>query len=187
MTRYEAGRLYLRELTANDVSDAYVAWMNDAETNRFMETRFSVHTREDVAAFVAAKQASQTEHLFGVFETAGGRHVGNLKVGPIDHTHGVADISYLLGEPDARGKGYGAEAVAIGVHIGFAVFGMAKLAAGAYASNLASIRVLEKNGFVVEGRRRAQVAFEGGRADVVILGLLREEWRRSTAVRAGTG
>jgi len=168
-------RLSLRPLTVADVSDAYVAWMNDAVTNRFMETRWRAHTRADVEAFVADKQGSDREHLFGIFLKPDGRHIGNLKIGPIDPNHGRGELSYFIGDEQARGQGYASEAVGLGVRIGFEQLGLAKLTAGIYAGNAESGRVLAKNGFAAEGRRPSHFAFEGGRDDMVEYGLVRPE------------
>lgn len=169
-------RIGLRPLTVADVSDAYVGWMNDAVTNRFMETRWRAHARADVEAFVAEKAASRTEHLFGIFLNADdgseGRHIGNLKIGPIDHNHGRGELSYFIGDEAARGQGFASEAVALGVRIGFAQLGLHKLTAGIYARNGESGRVLSKNGFKAEGRRPSHFAFEGGRDDMVEYGLI---------------
>ena len=176
-------RVTLRPLTVADVSDAYVGWMNDATTNRYMETRWRTHSREDVEAFVADKERSATEHLFGIFLNAGGRHIGNLKVGPIDANHGRGELSYFIGDPGARGQGYASEAVALGVRIGFEQLGLAKLTAGIYARNAESGRVLAKNGFAAEGRRPSHFAFEGGRDDMVEYGLV----SRGAEIRADPG
>lgn len=165
-------RVTLRPLTVADVTDSYVGWMNDTVTNRFMETRWRAHTRADVEAFVAEKQALDREHLFGIFLNEGGRHIGNLKIGPIDPHHGRGDLSYFIGDPDARGQGLASEAVGLGVRIGFEQLGLHKLTAGIYARNGESGRVLNKNGFVAEGRRPSHFAFEGGRDDMVEYGLV---------------
>jgi RimJ/RimL family protein N-acetyltransferase len=173
--------VYLRLLTLDDVSDAYVAWMNDPWTNRFMETRWRAHAREDVAAFVDEKLASPVEHLFGIFVAADDRHVGNLKVGPVDERHRRADVSYFLGDAAARGRGLAADAVAQGVRFAFEGLGLEKLSAGVYAENAASARVLEKCGFVREGVRREHVVFEGRRSDTYEYGLTRADWAAAQA------
>ena len=173
MKGLRGARVELRRLTVADVTDAYVGWMNDAVTNRYMETRWRAHSRADVEAFVADKAASASEHLFAIVELETGRHVGNLKIGPIDSNHARGDLSYFLGEAWARGKGLASEAVALGVRIGFEQLGLVKLTAGIYAENAGSGRVLEKNGFQVEGRRPAHFAFEGGRSDMIEYGLVR--------------
>lgn len=168
----EGERVVLRPLTVADVSEAYVGWMNDAVTNRYMETRWRSHSRADVEAFVAEKAASEAEHLFGIFRVDNGRHIGNIKIGPIDIRHGRADLSYFIGDARSRGQGLASEAVGLGVRIGFEQLGLHKLTAGIYAANAESGRVLNKNGFAAEGRRPSHFAFEGGRDDMVEYGLI---------------
>lgn len=46
-----------------------------------------------------------------------------------------------------------------------------------WASNKAAIRLYEKNGFIVEGTKRRARLLDGVEDDMVIMGLLREEWR----------
>ena len=171
MSRIDGERLFLRKLTVADVSDAYVGWMNDPETNRFLETRWTSHNRAAVEAFVADKQASTTEHLYGIFLTDG-RHIGNLKIGPVEPRHGRAPLSYFIGAKDVAGQGLATEAVKLGVRLAFERHGVRKLTAGAYDGNLASARVLEKAGFIKEGHLRGHFDFEGGRADMLEYGLL---------------
>lgn len=166
-------RVSLRPLTVADVTDAYVGWMNDPVTNRYMETRWRSHGRAEVEAFVAEKAMSTAERLFGIFRNADGAHIGNLKIGPVDPNHGRGDLSYFIGDAGARGQGLATEAVGLGVRIGFEQLGLLKLTAGIYDQNVESGRVLEKNGFQVEGRRPGHFAFEGGRTGMVEYGLLR--------------
>lgn len=177
MTRYIGPRIHLRRLTVADVTDAYVGWINDPVTRRYLETRFRTHSRADVEAFVAARETAELEPLFGLFLNDGDVHVGNLKIGPIDPHHRTGPLSYLLGEPSARGRGLATEAVMIGVEIAFRHLGVIKLTAGTYAGNAASARVLSKAGFRTEGRRAEYFAFEGGRADLIEYGLLAHEHR----------
>lgn len=172
MSRIDGERLFLRELTVADVSDAYVAWLNDPEINRFLETRWTRQDRAAVETFVADKVKSASEHLYGIFLKGGERHIGNLKIGPADPRHLRAPISYFLGAKDLSGRGLATEAVRLGARLAFERHGLLKLTAGAYEGNRASVRVLEKAGFVMEGRLRSHVAFEGGRADVLEFGLL---------------
>lgn len=163
--------MILRRLTPADVTDRYVAWLNDPEVNRFLETRWSVQSLETVERYVATKAASETEHLFGIF-LDGPRHIGNIKIGPINRNHLTADVSYFLGERSVWGRGYGTEAVSAACRMAFANFGLKKLSAGVYASNIASITVLQRNGFQLEGVRVAHSVLDGRRVDLHEFGLL---------------
>jgi RimJ/RimL family protein N-acetyltransferase len=52
-----------------------------------------------------------------------------------------------------------------------------RLSLGVFAYNPRARRAYEKAGFVVEGRERGAILRDGQRADVIIMGILREEWR----------
>ena len=98
------------------------------------------------------------------------RHIGNIKIGPVDWHHRVGDIGLLIGEADCWGQGYASEAISALAAYAFANLGLEKLTAGAYAPNVGCIRAFERAGFKREGIRRSQCQFENNRVDVVLLG-----------------
>lgn len=169
-------RLGLARLNVSDVEPHYLRWMNDPETVRFTEARHANYSIGDLRAYVEKMNASNRELLFGIFELAGNRHVGNIKVGPIHPFHATASLGLIIGEKDCWGRGYATEAIRLAVSYAFMALGVAKITAGIIAGHLASQRAFEKAGFRVEGVRRKQNLFEGERRDEILLGLLREEW-----------
>lgn len=164
-------RLKLRRLVSADVTDTYVGWLNDPEICRFLETRHFPQDEESVREFVRAKAASDNEFLFGIFLLEGNRHIGNIKIGPINRYHNLADVSLLIGERDCWGKGYATEAIVAVTRHAFDVLGIAKLSAGMYAQNEGSRCAFIKAGYVQEGLRRRHYELEGGqRSDIVEFG-----------------
>ena len=88
-----------------------------------------------------------------------------------------AELGYWLGA-DAWGHGYATEAAGALVDFGFAEMGLARIYAHVLAGNAASCRVLEKLGMVHEGIRRRHVRKGKTLHDVVLYGMLRDEWDR---------
>jgi len=172
-------RLELRLLEPEDVGEAYVRWLNDPETVRFTEARHRAHTLESIRAYVAACAARGDDHLLGIFEMAGGRHVGNIKIGPVNPHHKCASVGLVIGEKARWGRGYATEAIALASRYAFTSLGLHKLTAGVIEGNEGSRRAFEKNGFMVEGVRRAQNFGDGRWRDEVLLGLLAEEWEHA--------
>lgn len=166
-------RLTLRELDIGDVTGAYRDWLADPEINQFLETRFAEQTMESILEFVAEKSVSETEFLFGIF--ASGQHIGNIKIGPINPRHRVADVSYFIGERSAWGKGFATEAIGRVSRYGFEDLGLNKLSAGCYAPNIGSARALEKVGYKLEGVRRSHYFLNGAPVDLLDYGLLRTD------------
>jgi RimJ/RimL family protein N-acetyltransferase len=170
--RWTDGRIRLFPLTPESVTDAYVGWLADPEINRFLESRFSEQDRASVEAFVSGVNASPKDVVFGIHDVELGRHVGNIKLGPIDHNHGAGEIGIMIGDRAAWGRGVGTAAIAILVSIAREELGLRKLTAGCYVSNVGSRKAFEKAGFSVEGVRLAQCLIDGEPEDVILLGRL---------------
>ena len=45
-------RLIIRSLSLDDISDKYIAWLNDHEVNKYLETRFKVQDYNSCSEFV---------------------------------------------------------------------------------------------------------------------------------------
>ncbi len=170
-------RMYLREVREEDVGETYYAWMNDKEINQYMETRYFPQGLETLRAYVRTHSQKPDEPWFAICLQKGDRHIGNIKIGPINFYHRTADVSYFIGEKDCWGKGFATEAIGLVVRFAFEVLGLCKLNAGTYAGNVGSQKALEKNGFVREGVLKKQVLLIGGqREDAFRFGLLREAY-----------
>ncbi len=170
--QFQSERLILRELEASDCSADYVGWLADPEINRFLETRFSPQNEASVIAFIEGVRSRSDEFLFGMFLREGGRHIGNIKVGPIKPHHRLADVSLLVGARDCWGRGYAAEAIAAVSRYAFEELGVLKLSASMYAPNRGSEQAFLKVGYKDEGLRRQHYELDGDRCDLIELGLL---------------
>lgn len=169
-------RLVLRTMSAADASDAYLAWMRDAEVNRFLESRFSVPERtQDLVGFIESVNASPDSLLLGIFLREDGRHIGNIKIGPVVTRHARSEIGYLIGDRAAWGKGYATEAIREICRYGFENLGLAKITAGVYETNKGSAKALLNAGFVHEATIPSHVVCEGRRIASVMYGLDRHD------------
>jgi RimJ/RimL family protein N-acetyltransferase len=86
----------------------------------------------------------------------------------------TAELGYWLGEP-FWGRGIMTEAVEILTRSAFGVFNLERIYAVPFANNPASARVLEKAGFVFEGRLRASVFKDNQRLDSLLYARVRED------------
>jgi len=88
-----------------------------------------------------------------------------------------AELGYWLAQP-AWGHGFATEAARAMIDFGFSGLGLARIYAQVLADNRASLRVLDKLGMVNEGVKRQHVHKARRLHDVVLYGLLRDEWSR---------
>ena len=88
-----------------------------------------------------------------------------------------AELGYWLAAP-AWGHGFATEAAQAAVDFGFRDLGLARIYAQVLAGNRGSLAVLDKLGMVNEGVKRQHVNKARRLHDVVLYGLLRDEWSR---------
>jgi len=172
-------RLVLRDITVADISPAYIAWLNDPETVKYLEIRFRRQPPDIVRKYIEDRlKDTINSHHFGIYDQNGQRLVGTVTLPRINRRHGYADISFVIGHPEASGKGYASEAVHGICYYAFFHMGLTKLWGGYYEGHEASARVFAKNGFSVEGcLRKKLLSYDGRRVDHILVGLLAEEFK----------
>jgi ribosomal-protein-alanine N-acetyltransferase len=170
-------RIYLRPLTLDDASEAYVAWLNNKAVNQYLvDVSRSKHDLNSVRDFITHINSKDDEFMFGIFLIDSNQHIGNIKIGPVRSYHLVADIGFLIGEQSQWGKGYGVEAIKLASDYAFNILKLNKLSAGLYASNVACARALEKAGFQKEGVRIKHYLLNGVPEDIIEYGACHDTW-----------
>jgi ribosomal-protein-alanine N-acetyltransferase len=92
----------------------------------------------------------------------------------------MVNLGYWMGEPYA-GLGIMSEAVSAIVPFCFETLGLHRIQAAFVPGNMASRRVLEKNGFYEEGFAENYLQIDGRWADHVLFALTRERYEKSRA------
>ena len=104
---------------------------------------------------------------------ADGQIVGSISVERIaDKSHAVGSIGYMILTP-FWSQGIGTEAVRQICGIAFRELALERIIGEVFPENLASARVLEKNGFLLEETRAGAVVKGGKAMDVKVYGLPR--------------
>lgn len=160
--RWSTERIELFVLRPEHVGPGYVGWLVDREVNRFLESRFATHTEQSTRSFVQGCLDDPKALFLGIrSKVLGSRHVGNIKLAPIDARHGLAEIGILIGERSAWGRGIASDAIAALAEIALEQFSLRKLTAGCYASNVGSQKAFQRAGFEFEGERRKHFILDG--------------------------
>lgn len=167
---HESERLKLETLTPQNMSDEYVSWLQDPEIIQYLEVRHAQQTQETVTSFVQDMLESENNLMLGIFTKTDNKHIGNIKIGPINWRYGRADIGIIIGDKNAWGKGYATETIQSICDIAFKTLELTRLQAGAYASNAGSLKAFKKAGFKQEGILKAYWKLENNPEDQVLLG-----------------
>lgn len=95
-------------------------------------------------------------------------------IGYIHRENDCAEVGFLFA-PEAQGQGYGYESLRALCDFAFEQGGIRRLTATVTAGNIASRRLLEKAGFVLEGELRESFWLSGGWHNDWVFGLLKHE------------
>lgn len=150
----------LKLLEVDDVSSAYVTWMNDYDVVKYTESRFTLHSFNSICNYVKNCNEKGDCFLFGIFDKEN-THIGNIKLDNIHAYYRKADIGIIIGEKKYWGKGIATQAIMLLSEYAFAQLNLNKVYAGIYEHNVASQKAFLKAGFTEMYRERDSVWYEG--------------------------
>jgi len=175
-TKLSGKRVLLRNFQLSDAA----AVQKLAGNRAVADNRMSIpHPYEDGMAeqwisTLAPKISRGELASFAVTKLSSGELIGAISL-RIDRESNRAALSYWIGEP-YWGVGYCTEAASIIVKYGFDILQLNRIYATHLLRNSASGRVLQKIGMCLEGKQRQHRVKCGKYEDLVLYGLLREEW-----------
>jgi diamine N-acetyltransferase len=107
------------------------------------------------------------------------KKIGTIGLSNIDYRNQKAEYGVLIGELDEQGKGYAKEASDILIDYGFYELNLQKIYLKVFHDNKAAIRLYKKLQFKEEGLLRKEIYKNGLFKDVLVMSILREEWKES--------
>jgi len=180
----ETPRLILREFVDGDWP-AVLAYQSDRRYLSFYAwtARTGIEVRDFVAAFVASQTAEpRITYQLAITLRDGGRLVGNCGVRLGHPGARIGDLGYEL-SPEYWGRGYATEAARAMAGFAFEGLGLHRVWAECVPENVASRQVMVKLGMRPEGHLRQTQWYKGRWWDMLVYGILEEEWAgRASAV-----
>lgn len=123
----------------------------------------SPYTRKDAERFIAMATGDH-QHLFFAIEVDGAA-VGGIGVHLLEDVHRrTAELGYWLSE-EYWGRGIVSDAVGTVVSVAFRRRDIIRIQAGVFGNNPASMKVLEKSGFLLEAIHRQAITKQGQTLD----------------------
>ena len=168
----ETDRLQLRRVVNDDVNEIF-ALRSDAETMKYIP-RPLAKTKDDALTHIAiidAKIESNEGINWAITLKNNPKLIGIIGHYQIKPEHFRAEIGYML-LPEYHGKGIISEAINEVVNYGFEIMKLHSIEAIIDPENLASEKVLQKNGFVKEAHLKENGYYEGRFLDTVIYSIL---------------
>jgi [ribosomal protein S5]-alanine N-acetyltransferase len=157
-------------LQVEQVTQSYVDWYSNEEVVRYSDNQYRKFSFEGQCSYVKNCLQNDDVNLYGIFDDT--THIGNLVINGLSSHHRKAELTYVIGETNYWGKGVASFAIANIIKIAKDEYDLNKLYAGIASGNIESGKVLEKNGFVIEGTRKQHLFYGGEFFDAIEYGLL---------------
>lgn len=177
----------LRPITRADL-DALRRWADDAAITRFWASPQPLVIERQFEADLDGR--------FAIFDTAGyfiienpiGEAIGRIEFERLSVRERSAEVMILIGEREARGRGYGVDAMVALLGYLFRQRNLHRVSLTVLSDNHAAIRSYQKVGFVTEGTLRQDLFFDGKRHDQLAMSILDDEFeqRWPSALRGTT-
>ena len=169
-------RVYLRPIEAEDLF-LVRKWANDPEIRR-LTGEVSPMSQAGADEFLDKVRKDRDRVWFVVVLKENDRVIGEAGLLRMFHAWRTTDLTLVIGEKDAWGKGYGTEAILLLLDHAFGHLGFHRVAIGVVGFNERALRFYEKVGFRKEGVQRDGYYYDHGYHDFVMMSMLEDEFRR---------
>jgi RimJ/RimL family protein N-acetyltransferase len=168
----------LRAWERDDVRAAWQAAQSvDGKGEQLRDWRKPPRSLAEMEREFEANAADPPADVLEFLIQADGRPVGDIDLFRIDERNRSAMIGIGIWSAEDRGKGYGYDALRTVVRWAFEHLNLHRIELNVDPENAAALRIYERAGFVVEGRRRKHHFERGAYHDELTMGILREEFQ----------
>ena len=173
-------KLYLRGLERSDLEGDYFDWLNDREVTKFIDSGDFPNNMERMEEYYRNIALSHDNVMFAIIDKESDKHIGNIKLGPINWIRRMATLGIMIGDKEFWGKGYGTEAIRLVLDYAFKRLNLQEVSAGVATVHQPSIRAFEKAGFEIEGRVKGQFFLDGEYYDSLYLGVTKDDFMKKS-------
>jgi diamine N-acetyltransferase len=156
--------------------ELYHRWINDFANHRAAQPFLPPRTFEQESERYELWTRQADDATFAIYEISTWQSIGVSELGGINYRNGTAEFSIMIGDPAARGRGFGTETTRLVLDYGFTALGLQNIMLTVREYNYPARRVYEKAGFKEFGRRRKCWRFAGRWWDAIYMDILSEEF-----------
>ncbi|WP_054704503.1 GNAT family protein [Bacillus sp. JCM 19041] len=117
----------------------------------------------------------KTGCLFAIYIAETNEHIGNCDYRSVNLVARSAEVGMIIGDPNARDKGFGTEALTLLIRFLFMELNLLRIRLDTWSGNDRALHLYKKCGFQVEGTLRNAEFVNGSYYDQIVMGLLRED------------
>ena len=157
----------------------YGEWYGDPEIWRLTSWAAAPMGVSAVERLFEDREHSPVDDSFAIHLKDDKEPIGVVSLMNISKANASAELSIIVGHPDDRHHGYGAEAIAVLLDYAFEERGLNRVGLSVFEFNEDAIAAYRKLGFLEEGRLRKALRRDGAFHDAILMSVLKEEWASS--------
>ncbi|MEO6714206.1 MAG: GNAT family protein [Mycobacteriales bacterium] len=174
---YDGELVRFRALEPGD-AERMLGWINDPDVTSGLAVRYPMSLANEVEWVETNKSLNYGNAVFAVETIADALHIGGIDIrthaGPENRK---GELGLMIGDKSVWGQGYGKDMVRTACRFGFEEMNLHRIELWVHGTNERATHVYESVGFVREGVAR-DGWYQGGRyVDMVLMGMLRSEFR----------
>lgn len=173
-------RIRLRPVRKSDL-EMLLRWFNDQEVTQYLQQYLPMTELGEekwIEDLCLSRRNTDIVFVIEVDESEGTKAIGTCGLHHINWKDRDVDFGIAIGEKKYWSRGYGTEAMTLLAEYGFEELNLHRISSAAYDFNERSIKAQQKVGFQIEGCVRSAIFKKGKYRNKIILGLLRDEWRK---------
>ena len=173
----EGSLVDLRPFDSTYLTQEYVDWFNNPEVTKYNRHGAITYTLELAKEYIATTQKSSDTVVCAIIVKDTARHVGNIALQKIDVISKHAEYSIIVGNKQYWGKGVAGDASRVILRYAFSTLDLHRIYCGTSVANIPMQKLAASLGFIEEGRLRQEEFKDGKFNDVILYGLLRDEFK----------
>jgi RimJ/RimL family protein N-acetyltransferase len=154
----------------------YGEWYGDPEIWRLTSWSAAPLSPSAVERLFEDREHSPADDSFAIHLKDEGNPIGVVSLMNISVANASAELSVIVGHPEDRHHGYGAEAIAVLLDYAFGDLGLNRVGLSVFDFNEDAIAAYGKLGFREEGRLRGALRRDDAFHDAILMSVLKQEW-----------
>jgi len=148
-------------------------WRNSTEVNQYMHINHQISEEEHQNWIENLKNKNDSKAWIIIYKK---KPVGLIQLSDIDYINKTAQWGFYIADETTRGKGVGSASLYKLMKYVFDEMNFNRMHTKVLKNNHVAIKLYEKFGFKKEGLLKQQLMRDGKYIDVILMGMLQEEW-----------
>jgi len=169
-------RVWLRPFTKKDLAHT-TRWSNDTELRKLIG-EIAPMSQAEAEKWYKELRTDENRAWYTIVVKKNNRVIGEAGLLHMFKPWRNTDMTIIIGEKDARGKGYGKEAGHLLLNHAFHTLGFHRISVGIVAFNKTAIRFWKSLGFKKEGVEREEYYYDNKYSDFIMMSILENEYKQ---------